>query len=131
MQKTPVLTTPQGIPRPSTTSASAVPTSSSQALPKNFGMIIYRGYEMLDVFGPLDALGLLARSYQLNLYLISETMDPVTVQPVSAAMNPKNSSFVRRARLTRVTTPPFSPSYPCPPGVSSSAPAYKLTRSLL
>ncbi|WYZ38797.1 hypothetical protein EsH8_III_000711 [Colletotrichum jinshuiense] len=81
------------IPRPSTTSASAVPTSSSQALPKNFGMIIYRGYEMLDVFGPLDALGVLARSYQLNLYLISETMDPVTVQPVSAAMNPKNSSF--------------------------------------
>ncbi|KAF6841589.1 DJ-1/PfpI family protein [Colletotrichum plurivorum] len=57
-------------------------------------MIIHRAFEMLDVFGPLDALGLLSRSHQMNLYLIAETMDPVTVQPVAAAMNPKNSSFV-------------------------------------
>ncbi|OHW91751.1 dj-1 family protein [Colletotrichum incanum] len=81
------------IPRPPTASAPPEPTSTPKALPKNFGMIIYRAYEMLDVFGPLDALGLLARMHQLNLYMISETMDPVTVEPVSAAMNAKNSSF--------------------------------------
>lgn len=57
-------------------------------------MIINRAFEMLDVFGPLDALGLLAKNHQMNLYLISETMEPVTVEPVSTAMNAKNSSFV-------------------------------------
>ncbi|KZL71361.1 DJ-1/PfpI family protein [Colletotrichum tofieldiae] len=81
------------IPRPSTTGAPPGPTPTPEAPPKNFGMIIYRAYEMLDVFGPLDALSMLARMHQMNLYMISETMDPVTVEPVSAAMNAKNSSF--------------------------------------
>ncbi|GKT84869.1 DJ-1/PfpI family protein [Colletotrichum tofieldiae] len=67
--------------------------ADARGAPKNFGMIIYRAYEMLDVFGPLDALSMLARMHQMNLYMISETMDPVTVEPVSAAMNAKNSSF--------------------------------------
>ncbi|KAJ0163895.1 hypothetical protein CTA2_2168, partial [Colletotrichum tanaceti] len=67
----------QCIPRP-TTATGAPPSGSTAALPKNFGMIIHRAYEMLDVFGPLEALGVLARIQQLNLYLIAETMDPVT-----------------------------------------------------
>ncbi|TEA17959.1 Isonitrile hydratase [Colletotrichum sidae] len=78
---------------PSSTASQASPTSAPLRPPKNFGMIIARAFEMLDVFGPLDALGMLARSYQMNLYLIADTMDPVTVQPVAAAMNAKNSSF--------------------------------------
>ncbi|KAE9577405.1 Isonitrile hydratase [Colletotrichum fructicola] len=78
------------IPRPTTTTPASPPPTS---LPRTFGMIISRAFEMLDVFGPLDALGMLARIHQLNLYLIAETMDPVTVEPVSAAMNAKNSSF--------------------------------------
>ncbi|KAJ0308414.1 hypothetical protein COL516b_003683 [Colletotrichum fioriniae] len=82
------------IPRPSTISATpSSPTSTPKPLPRNFGMIINRAFEMLDVFGPLDALGLLAKNHQMNLYLISETMEPVTVEPVSTAMNAKNSSF--------------------------------------
>ncbi|KAF0331383.1 DJ-1/PfpI family protein [Colletotrichum asianum] len=84
------------IPRPTTTTPASPPPTS---LPRNFGMIISRAFEMLDVFGPLDALGMLARIHQLNLYLIAETMDPVTVEPVSAAMNSKNSSFVSLAVL--------------------------------
>ncbi|KZL81749.1 dj-1 family protein, partial [Colletotrichum incanum] len=105
------------IPRPPTASAPPEPTSTPKALPKNFGMIIYRAYEMLDVFGPLDALGLLARMHQLNLYMISETMDPVTVEPVSAAMNAKNSSFVS-PELPRFQN------RPSPHGASASAPGY-------
>ncbi|KAF9881175.1 dj-1 family protein [Colletotrichum karsti] len=81
------------IPRPTTTTTSTTPSSSPTALPKNFGMLVYRAFEMLDVFGPLDVLGMLARLHPMNLYLIGETMDPVTVEPVAAAMNPKNSSF--------------------------------------
>ncbi|OBR11952.1 DJ-1/PfpI family protein [Colletotrichum higginsianum IMI 349063] len=82
----------QCIPRPTTTTG-VPPPGPTPALPKNFGMVIHRAYEMLDVFGPLEALGVLARIHQLNLYLIAETMDPVTVEPGSAAMNSKNSSF--------------------------------------
>ncbi|KAL0943931.1 dj-1 family protein [Colletotrichum truncatum] len=81
------------IPRPSTTTSVPAAPSAPASVPKNFGMLIFRAYEMLDVFGPLDALGVLARMYQLNLYLISNTMDPVTVEPTSPAMNSKNSSF--------------------------------------
>lgn len=47
----------------------------------------------MDVFGPLEPLQLLARQYQLNLALISETMDPVTSRAATPAMNPYNSNF--------------------------------------
>ncbi|OLN84996.1 Isonitrile hydratase 5 [Colletotrichum chlorophyti] len=83
----------QGVPRPTTTSSSGAPTATPARPPKNFGMILYRAFEPLDVYGPLSALGSLARSYQMNLALITETMEPVTLRPVSAAMNPLNSSF--------------------------------------
>ncbi|KAK2021803.1 DJ-1/PfpI family protein [Colletotrichum zoysiae] len=64
-----------------------------QPPPKNFGVLLHRAFEVLDVFGPLSALGQLSSLHQMNLYMISETMDPVTVEPVSPAMNFKNSSF--------------------------------------
>ncbi|KAK1972785.1 DJ-1/PfpI family protein [Colletotrichum sublineola] len=73
--------------------ATAASTGPGTTLPKNFGVIVYHAYEMLDIFGPLSALGQLARMRQMNLYMISETMDPVTVEPASPAMNTKNSSF--------------------------------------
>ncbi|KAK2599845.1 hypothetical protein N8I77_011567 [Diaporthe amygdali] len=60
---------------------------------KNWGVVLFRAFDGLDIFGPLDALQLLAFQRQMNLYLIAETMDPVTSQPSSAAMNTYNSSF--------------------------------------
>lgn len=61
---------------------------------RNFGMVLYRAVDMIDVFGTLDPLQLLSSSVQqTNLFLIAETLDPVTTQPASPAMNPRNSSF--------------------------------------
>lgn len=60
---------------------------------KNWGVVLFRAFDGQDIFGPLDALQLLAFQRQMNLYLIAETFDPVTSEPASAAMNSKNSSF--------------------------------------
>lgn len=63
------------------------------AEPKNYGIVLLRAFDGMDIFGPIDALQLLAHWQQLNLYLIAETLDPVTSEPAAAAMNPFNSSF--------------------------------------
>ena len=62
--------------------------------PVKYGMLLFRSFEPLDVFGPLEALYALSRIHHLELSLISETMDAVTTRPVVAAMNPMNSSMV-------------------------------------
>jgi hypothetical protein len=70
------------------------PPKKPKELPKNYGMILFRAFEILDVFGPLEALSILAKNRQLNLYLIANTMDHVTTAPASAGMNAFNSTFV-------------------------------------
>lgn len=62
--------------------------------PVKYGMLLFRSFEPLDVFGPLEALYILSRLHHLELFLISETMDDVTTRPVTAAMNPLNSTMV-------------------------------------
>jgi hypothetical protein len=62
--------------------------------PVKYGMLLFRSFEPLDVFGPLEALYVLSRLHHLELFLISETMDAVTTKPVTAAMNPLNSTMV-------------------------------------
>ncbi|KAH8818576.1 class I glutamine amidotransferase-like protein [Flagelloscypha sp. PMI_526] len=45
-------------------------------------MVLYPGFQALDVFGPLDVLNLMSLStVQLNLSLISESLDPVSTFP--------------------------------------------------
>ncbi|KAK4097134.1 DJ-1/PfpI family protein [Parathielavia hyrcaniae] len=60
--------------------------------PVKFGMVLFRAFEPLDVFGPIQALFMLSRIRRLELSLIAETLDVVTTQPVVAAMNPMNSN---------------------------------------
>ncbi|KAF4975604.1 hypothetical protein FZEAL_7634 [Fusarium zealandicum] len=59
---------------------------------RNIGVVLFRAFDMIDVFGTLDPLQLLAHMAQpLNLHLIAETLEPVTTEPIS--MNKFNSSF--------------------------------------
>lgn len=59
---------------------------------KNFGMVLFRAVDMIDVFGPLDPLQIMSLSTQtMNLHFIAETLDPIKTQP--ASMNQFNSSF--------------------------------------
>ncbi|QPC79599.1 hypothetical protein HYE68_010351 [Fusarium pseudograminearum] len=59
---------------------------------RTVGVVLFQGFDMIDVFGPLDPLQLMSLSVQkLNLHLIAETLDPVTTKPV--VMNKFDSSF--------------------------------------
>ena len=53
---------------------------STSALPKNFGVVLYPGFQLLDVCGPLDALNVLSNSHTLNLSIIAATLEPVGTQ---------------------------------------------------
>lgn len=60
--------------------------SSEDAKPKpvNFGVIVFPAFQPLDAFGPLDALSLLSRSHNMNLYTIAATLDPVSTRQLDA-----------------------------------------------
>ncbi|KAK0634702.1 class I glutamine amidotransferase-like protein [Bombardia bombarda] len=61
----------------------------------NYGVLLYRAFELMDVFGPLEILQLLTESkqYKQNLFLLSRTLAPVTTEPAYPPMNPLSSSF--------------------------------------
>jgi putative intracellular protease/amidase len=52
----------------------------TSALPKNFGIILYPGFQLLDVCGPLDALNVLSNSHTLSLSIIAATLEPIGTQ---------------------------------------------------
>lgn len=67
--------------------------NSPKDSPRHFGFLLPRAFDILDVFGPLEVFQAVARRTQLQLYLLSRTLDPALTSPVNAAMNPFNSSF--------------------------------------
>ncbi|GKT45026.1 isonitrile hydratase [Colletotrichum spaethianum] len=76
----------------------------------NFGVVVFPAFQALDVFGPLDALNLLARSYNMNLYTIAETLDPVsTKQNTTHKPATTTSDFGQRIVPTHTfqTAPPL------------------------
>lgn len=60
----------------------ALDTASAQAnndtLPSRFGMVLFPGFQNLDVFGPLESLFYMSIRRPLNLTLIAYTLDPVS-----------------------------------------------------
>ncbi len=63
-----------------------------ESLPVNFGIVVFPSFTVLDVFGPLEALNMLALQVPINLAVIAPTLEPVTTKPQSATMNPQNSN---------------------------------------
>jgi transcriptional regulator GlxA family with amidase domain len=61
--------------------------------PSRYGVILFPAFQALDVFGPLDILNTVSRTFKINLSLISSTMDPVSTKPRNSAMNPAGSDF--------------------------------------
>lgn len=48
------------------------------APPKKYAVVLFPGFQALDVFGPLDILNFLSKSTPLELYILSTTLDPVS-----------------------------------------------------
>lgn len=53
-------------------------SAQNASKPSRFGIIVYDGFQTLDVYGPLDALFFHSLKEPINLSVISYTMDPVT-----------------------------------------------------
>lgn len=69
--------------------------AATEALPppENYAFLLLPGFELLDVFAPLDTLQYLAHHHHLNLHLLARTLAPVTTRPPLPNSNPHNSSF--------------------------------------
>lgn len=97
--------------RPSNTNNSSDPTTKilNHALmpatepPLRYALLLYPQFEVLDAFGPLEALNTLPRlrtfphASTLDFAIVAETLDPVTSGPVKgdpAPFNPKIAQSV-------------------------------------
>ncbi|CZR68479.1 related to ThiJ/PfpI family protein [Phialocephala subalpina] len=60
---------------------------SSTQPPHHYAIILYPGFQALDIFGPLDILNIIAISHpNLTISLLSSTLDPVsTILPSSSS----------------------------------------------
>jgi putative intracellular protease/amidase len=67
-------------------------SATNTTLPRTYGIVLFRMFDLLDVHGPIEILQFLSGLYPIDIALIAETMDPVTSEPSLAAMNPYNSS---------------------------------------
>ncbi|KAG5734027.1 hypothetical protein E4T56_gene5172 [Termitomyces sp. T112] len=78
-------------------------------IPLNFGVVLFPGFQSLDIFGPLDALNTLAFTspHPLTLSLISSTLSSVSTKlPTSS---PSSSAFSQSVLPTHTytTAPPL------------------------
>lgn len=51
---------------------------ASAAPPSKYGVVLFTGFQALDVFGPLDALNILAQSRPLELSILASSPEPVS-----------------------------------------------------
>ena len=73
-----------------------------------YGVIVYPGFQALDVFGPLDALNSLSLAYPMQLSVIAETLDPISTKPPGSLNNPGTDfSQVVIPNHTFETAPPL------------------------
>ncbi|KAL6711349.1 hypothetical protein ACN47E_005880 [Coniothyrium glycines] len=57
------------------------PLANTTTIPSHFGLLVFPGFQALDVFGPLDVLNLLSLLYPnttMALSILSRTLDPVS-----------------------------------------------------
>jgi transcriptional regulator GlxA family with amidase domain len=47
-------------------------------IPKKYGVIVFPGFQALDVFGPLDVLNTISGANKINLSIIASTLEPVS-----------------------------------------------------
>ncbi|KAK7427285.1 hypothetical protein QQZ08_006221 [Neonectria magnoliae] len=48
--------------------------------PTKYGIVLFPGFQALDVFGPADVLNILSKKTPLELSIIAETLDPVSTR---------------------------------------------------
>ncbi|KAF7529308.1 hypothetical protein PCG10_008018 [Penicillium crustosum] len=56
------------------------PESPDKSTPLRVGVLLFPGFQALDVFGPMDCINVLSWSHSVTLALISSTLEPVTTK---------------------------------------------------
>jgi putative intracellular protease/amidase len=55
-------------------------SESSSDLPQSWGVVLYPGFDLLDVAGPMEYLNSLALHYPTRLSIIAKSLDPVSTE---------------------------------------------------
>jgi putative intracellular protease/amidase len=74
----------------------------------NYGLVLYRTFEALDVFGPLEVLNGVGAIDNISLSIISSTLAPVTLGTLNSTYNPLGSTFA----LTQTINPTHTFKHP-------------------
>lgn len=53
-------------------------SSSHSGPPSKYGVVLFDGFQSLDVFGPMDILNILSQTAPIQLSVLSATADPVS-----------------------------------------------------
>ncbi|EGX95336.1 ThiJ/PfpI [Cordyceps militaris CM01] len=61
--------------------------------PRNFGVVMYNSFDLLDISGSVEPLFLLSSQQRLNLSLIAETLEPVHMRPAPGESYTAGSHF--------------------------------------
>lgn len=73
------------------------PVVNTTALPINFAILAFPGFQALDAFGPLDvfnSFSMLYRDVNMHVKVLAATLDPIsTVIPAMPSMNMTHSDF--------------------------------------
>lgn len=80
------------------------------AIPKKYGVVLYDGFQLIDVCGPIDVLNVLTTHVEgISLSIIAETMSPVSTfpkkWPVQMGMPPFTTSQTLQPTHTFESTP--------------------------
>ncbi|KAF9524561.1 DJ-1/PfpI family protein [Crepidotus variabilis] len=73
-------------------SATPLSMAAPQSFPMRYGVLLYPGFQALDVFGPLDVFTSLSQFHPLHLSIISKTMDPI---PTKLGASQNGSQFAQ------------------------------------
>ena len=52
--------------------------------PSKIGVLLFPGFQLLDICGPLDVLNILSRSAPLSISILASTLDPVSTETQTA-----------------------------------------------
>ncbi|KAF2108328.1 class I glutamine amidotransferase-like protein [Lophiotrema nucula] len=60
--------------------------------PQSYGIVLFRAFDLVDVYGPLEILQMVGNSHHIDVALISDSLDTIVTEPLLALMNPYNST---------------------------------------
>ncbi|CAN8096000.1 unnamed protein product [Discula destructiva] len=89
--------------------AAAAAAAAAVPKPVSFGVVVFPGFQALDLFGPLDALNMLSSSHKMNLHILAATLDPVSTARPPDFPGGVGSQFAQRILPTHTfaTAPPL------------------------